>query len=61
MKILSLNGQTKSAFEKNQLGGWKYDIIKMGLKVNMPDICAAIGLSQLRIYNKTLLPRRKKF
>jgi len=59
-KNLSLNGQNKSSFEKNQIGGWRYDIIDKGLKVNMPDICAAIGIAQIRIYKETLLPERKK-
>lgn len=60
LKALSINGQTKSAFEKNQVGGWRYDIIAQGLKVNMPDICASIGLAQIRKYQSTLLPERKK-
>jgi dTDP-4-amino-4,6-dideoxygalactose transaminase len=59
LKVLSLNGQTKSAFEKNQVGGWRYDIVAQGLKVNMPDVCAAIGLAQLRQYREKLLPDRK--
>lgn len=37
MRALSLNGQNKSAFEKNQTGSWRYDIVDQGLKVNMPD------------------------
>ena len=48
LKAFALNGQTKSAFEKNQLGAWRYDIIAQGLKINMPDICAAVGLAQIR-------------
>ena len=60
LKTLSINGQTKSAFEKNQVGGWKYDIIAQGLKVNMPDICASVGLAQIRKYQSTLLPERKE-
>lgn len=60
LKILALNGQTKSAFQKNQVGGWKYDIVNQGLKINMPDICAAIGLAQIKIYTTKLLPERKK-
>jgi dTDP-4-amino-4,6-dideoxygalactose transaminase len=54
-----MNGQNKSAFEKNQAGGWRYDIIAQGLKVNMPDICASVGLAQIRKYKSTLLPERK--
>ena len=58
LKALALNGQTKSAFEKNQPGAWRYDIIAQGLKINMPDICAAIGLAQIRRYKDELLPAR---
>ena len=60
LKTLSINGQTKSAFEKNQVGGWRYDIIAQGLKVNMPDLCATVGLAQIRKYKTKLLPERKK-
>lgn len=58
LRLLSLNGQTKSAFEKSQTGAWRYDIVDHGLKVNMPDICAAIGLAQIRRYTDVLLPDR---
>lgn len=58
LKAFALNGQTKSAFEKNQPGAWRYDIIDQGLKVNMPDVCAAIGLAQMRKYTSELLPER---
>ena len=59
LRYLSLNGQTKSAFEKSKVGGWRYDILDQGLKVNMPDICAAIGLAQIKQYKNKLLPERK--
>jgi len=58
--INSLNGQTKNAYEKTKEGGWRYDIISAGLKINMPDICAAIGVAQLREYGDHLLPERKR-
>jgi len=60
LKCFSLNGQTKSAFEKNQPGAWKYDIIDQGLKVNMPDLCASVGLAQIRKYKAILLPERQR-
>jgi len=60
MKINSLNGQSRDAFEKTHGGTWRYDIISDGLKVNMPDICAAIGIAQLKEYGKALLPQRKR-
>ncbi len=60
MKMYSLNGQNKDAFTKSQAGGWKYDILFEGLKVNMPDVCAAIGLAQIRKYNILLLKERER-
>jgi len=60
LRALSLNGQNKSAFDKDQIGGWKYDIIDQGMKVNMPDLCASVGLAQIRKYRSVLLPERKK-
>ncbi len=60
LRLLSLNGQTKTAFEKNSIGGWKYDIKTNGLKVNMPDINASIGLAQIKKYKNILLPEREK-
>jgi dTDP-4-amino-4,6-dideoxygalactose transaminase len=59
-KALSLNGQSKSAFEKNQAGAWRYDILDQGLKVNLPDLGAAVGLAQMRKYPTELLPDRKR-
>ncbi len=60
LKLWSLNGQTKDALAKSQGAGWKYDIVYPGFKMNMPDICAAIGLAQLRKYRSTILPERKR-
>jgi len=60
MKLNSLNGQTKDAFSKAQGGSWRYDIVSPGLKINMPDVCAAIGLAQLRKYGNLLLPERQR-
>ena len=60
MKLYTLNGQNKDAFTKSQAGGWKYDILFAGLKVNMPDVCAAIGLAQIRKYDSFLLQERER-
>lgn len=60
MKLYSLNGQNKDAFTKSQAGGWRYDILFQGLKVNMPDLCAAVGLAQIRKYDNFLLKERKR-
>lgn len=60
MKLYSLNGQNKDAFTKSQAGGWRYDILFQGLKVNMPDLCAAVGLAQIRKYDSVLLKERER-
>lgn len=59
LRLLSLHGQNKSAFEKAQKGSWEYDIISPAYKCNMTDIMASIGLVQLRRY-PGLLSRRKE-
>lgn len=59
LKTMSLNCQTKDAFTKTKAGGWRYDIIGFGMKSNMADVNAAIGLAQIRQYPE-LLKRRKE-
>lgn len=60
LRMMTLNGQTKDAFSKSKAGGWRYDIINLGLKINLPDVCAAIGLAQIRKYDHNLLLERKR-
>ena len=60
-KIMSLNGQTKDAFAKTQLASWRYDVIDTGLKINMPDVNAAIALAQIRKYDYLLKERKRVF
>lgn len=62
LRLYTLNGQTKDAFTKSKAGGWKYDIAFAGLKINLPDVLAAIGVAQLPNYfEKTLSKRRQIF
>lgn len=60
LRLASLNGQTKDAFTKSKAGGWKYDIVFAGFKVNLPDVLAAIGVAQLPDYFSKVLKRRKE-
>ena len=60
LRLWTLNGQTKDAFSKSEVGGWKYDIVYAGFKINMPDVCAAIGLAQIRKYNSAISLERKR-
>ncbi|HMR38790.1 MAG TPA: DegT/DnrJ/EryC1/StrS family aminotransferase [Ignavibacteria bacterium] len=60
LRLLSLNGQTKDAFTKSLGGNWKYDIVYPGFKINLNDICAAVGLAQIKKYTSDLLVSRKE-
>lgn len=45
---LSLHGMDKDAWRRYERGGaWRYDVLETGYKYNMPDMAAAIGLTQL--------------
>lgn len=59
LKMYTLSGQSKDILSKSRGAGWRYDILFEGLKINLPDICAAVGLAQLRKYDNDLLPQRK--
>jgi dTDP-4-amino-4,6-dideoxygalactose transaminase len=61
MRLTSLNCQTKDAFTKSQSGNWRYDIVGKGMKINMADINAAIGLAQIRKYDKLLGERKRVY
>lgn len=61
LRLMSLNCQTKDAFTKTKAGGWRYDIVGMGMKANMADVNAAIGLAQIRQYPQLLAERKRVF
>lgn len=61
LRQMSLNCQTKDAFSKSKAGGWRYDIVGFGMKINMADVNAAIGLAQIRQYDDLLQERKRIF
>lgn len=61
LRQMALNCQTKDAFSKSKAGGWRYDIVGFGMKINMADVNAAIGLAQIREYRKLLEERKRVF
>ena len=61
LRLRTLNCQTKDAFTKTKAGGWRYDIIGQGMKINMADVNAAIGLAQIRQYEHLLQERKRVF
>ena len=58
-QLYSLHGQSKDALAKTKVGAWEYDIEGAWYKCNMTDVCAAIGLVQLKRY-PDMLARRKE-
>lgn len=61
LRLRTLNCQTKDAFTKTKAGGWRYDIVGLGMKINMADVNAAIGLAQIRQYDSLLKERKRVF
>lgn len=61
LRMMSLNFQTKDAYTKTKAGSWRYDIVGLGMKVNMADVNAAIGLAQIREYPILLKERKRVF
>ncbi|WP_207214115.1 DegT/DnrJ/EryC1/StrS family aminotransferase [Brumimicrobium glaciale] len=61
LRQMTLNCQTKDAFSKSKAGGWRYDITDLGMKINMADVNAAIGLAQMRVYPDLINDRKRIF
>lgn len=61
MRYTAMHGQTKDALSKLKAGAWEYDIINDGMKCNLTDIGAAIGVVQLKRYDAMLEKRRQIF
>ena len=61
LRLCTLNCQTKDAYTKTKAGGWRYDIIGKGMKINMADVNAAIGLAQIRQYEALLAERKRVY
>lgn len=61
LRMMTLNCQTKDAFSKSKAGGWRYDIIGFGMKINLPDVNASIGLAQIRQYGNLHNERKRVF
>ncbi|MEY2727865.1 MAG: UDP-4-amino-4-deoxy-L-arabinose--oxoglutarate aminotransferase [Planctomycetota bacterium] len=52
-RVVSLHGMNREAWSRYAAGGkWAYDIVEPGFKYNMTDIQAALGLQQLRRFDR---------
>ncbi|MFN2633631.1 MAG: DegT/DnrJ/EryC1/StrS family aminotransferase [Thermoanaerobaculia bacterium] len=47
MRLMSLHGLSRDAWERYSGGGWDYRIVAPGYKYNLTDLAAGIGLHQL--------------
>jgi perosamine synthetase len=47
MRLMSLHGLSKDAWDRFSGGNWDYRIVAPGFKYNLPDTAAAIGIHQL--------------
>jgi dTDP-4-amino-4,6-dideoxygalactose transaminase len=53
VRILALHGMDRDAWKRyTSAGSWRYDIVEHGYKDNMPDLAAALGISQLKKLDK---------
>lgn len=59
VRYLSRHGMTSNAFQRQQRGGWEYDVVDLGFKANMSDIHAAVGLGQLQSFESDQKKRRQ--
>jgi dTDP-4-amino-4,6-dideoxygalactose transaminase len=59
-RIFSHQGVTHNAWKRNTVGGgWQYDVELPGMKYNMTDLQASLGLHQLRRLAKNTFERKR--
>ena len=58
-RMASLHGKSKMAEASNASGNAGYDVLYPGIKANLTDFQAAMGLAQLERYASEILPIRK--
>jgi dTDP-4-amino-4,6-dideoxygalactose transaminase len=59
VKLLSLHGMSAGAYDRRRKQEWSYDVTGFGLKANMSDLSAAIGLGQMTVFEKEQAAREK--
>jgi len=53
VRMLALHGMDRDAWKRYTHGGtWRYDVTAVGYKYNLPDIAAAIAITQLSKFDK---------
>jgi len=59
VRLMSLHGLSKQAWNRYAGGNWKYDIVAPGYKYNLTDIASALGLVQLARAEEMAARRRE--
>jgi perosamine synthetase len=59
VRLLSRHAMTNNAFQRRQSGKWEYDVVDLGLKGNLSDINAAVGLGQLAVFKQNQTKRQR--
>jgi perosamine synthetase len=60
MKLMSLHGLSRDAWDRYSGGGWDYRIVAPGFKYNLTDLAAAIGIHQLARAEQMRLAREER-
>jgi dTDP-4-amino-4,6-dideoxygalactose transaminase len=60
VRLLSLHAMSKGAWKRYASGGsWRYRLVDLGYKYNMPDLAASLGLAQIRKFDRMQTQRRR--
>ncbi len=59
VRLLSRHGLSSNAFQRQKSGGWGYDVPAFGYKANLSDIHAALGIGELKNFEKNQQKRKK--
>ena len=59
VRLLSRHGLSTNAFQRQKSGGWGYDVATFGYKANMSDIHAALGIGELKNFEKNQQKRAR--
>jgi len=59
VRLLSTHAMTATAHKRRKTGSWTYDVVDLGLKANLSDVHAAIGLGQLSVFEKNQAKRAR--
>ena len=58
-RLLTQHAMTSNAYQRRKANRWEYDVLGPGLKANLTDVHAAIGLGQLAAFESNQRRRQK--